>query len=337
MAEDLSQRSKANDRPGAERTEPPPIGTFTLLDLLPSWERSLKAKRRSDRTVADYLGDATRFAEWLAAQGMPVDPTAITREHVEAFIVSELGRVSERTGRPLAPGYVASAYRRVQQLFAWLEEEGEIPVSPMARMSPPAAEEAPVPVIPVADLSALLAACEGSEFIDRRDMAIIRLFIDTGCRLEEMEGIEVDDVDWRGELVRVYGKGRGGRKPRDVPFGPSTGQALDRYVRARARRRHARSRWLWLGTRGTSVDHMTGSGIARMLDRRAEAAGIGHIHPHQFRHTQAHRWKKADGQDDALMQLMGWKSRDMLTRYGASAAAERAREQHRRLALGEEL
>jgi integrase len=339
MAEDLSQRSLADAQPNGQRIESPPFadGTFTLLGLLPSWERSLKAKRKSDRTIADYLTDATRFCEWLTAQGMPVDPTAITREHVETFIVSELERVSERTGEKLKPGYVASAYRRLQQLFAWLDDEGEIPSNPMAKMSPPALEDVPVPVLPVDDLRALVAACEGSAFEARRDMAIVRTFIDTGCRLGELAGIQVDDVAWRSDLIRVYGKGRGGSKPRDVPYGPSTGQALDRYMRARARHRCARSEWLWLGTRGKSVQHMTGSGIARMLDRRADQAGIGHIHPHQFRHTQAHRWKKADGQDDALMQLMGWKSRDMLARYGASAAAERAREAHRKMGLGEDL
>jgi integrase len=68
-----------------------------------------------------------------------------------------------------------------------------------------------------------------------------------------------------------------------------------------------------------------------MLDRRCAQAGIRHINPHLFRHTFAHEAKKRGMADEALMQIAGWRSSQMLHRYGASAAAERAREAHRKL------
>jgi hypothetical protein len=70
---------------------------------------------------------------------MPTAVANIRREHVEAFIAAEL----ERT----APSSAATRYRSLQQLFKWLDDEGEISGSPMVKMRPPVIPEQPVPVL----------------------------------------------------------------------------------------------------------------------------------------------------------------------------------------------
>ncbi len=72
----------------------------------------------------------------------------------------------------------------------------------MARMRPPKVAEQPVDVPTIEDLQSLLAVCAGNTFEDRRDTAIIRLFLDSGLRLAELTGLH----DGRPRPVGGHGR-----------------------------------------------------------------------------------------------------------------------------------
>ncbi len=74
-----------------------------------------------------------------------------------------------------------------------------------------------------------------------------------------------------------------------------------------------------------------------MVSRCGVQAGVGHIHPRQFRNTAAHQLRLAGMNDQDMKRIFGWWSSAMLDRYGASAADERARESHRRHSFGDKL
>ena len=291
---------------------------------LRSWERSMKHRNLSPKTQQLYGAAGRSLLGHLSAHDLaPGGPAELRRDDVGGL----LGAMLEQ-GR--APSTVSLTYRALQQFMKYLCEEDENLRNPMEHLQAPIVPEKTVPVLPDADLEALLAACAGKGFAALRDTAVVRLLLATGGRRGEVANLTMTDVDLDNDQVRFFGKGR---RERIVVLSPKTAQALERYVRIRARDRFANTAALWLTVDGRGP--MTPNGMAQMLRRRGHQAGIGDIHPHQFRHTAAHAWLAADGSESDLMRTMGWRSPQMLRRYGASLADERAREASKRLNLGD--
>jgi site-specific recombinase XerD len=291
-----------------------PIGA--IRTLIPSWKISLEARNLSKATIDTYTISAGQLATYLERVGMPTAVNDVHREHIEAFLADLASKFK--------PATVRNRYTGCEQFFKWAEAEGEVATSPMARMTAPLIPENPPPVLSEDKIRALLEACKGSDFESRRDMAMVCLFLDGGFRLSELTDMTLDAIDLETHTATVLGKGR---RYRTVAVNRVAMQAVDRYLRSRRSHPQASSDRMWLGLRGP----MTGSGVRQMLERRGIEAGIGPVHPYLLRHVAVHMWLSAAGEETDAMRIFGWRSRQMLQRYAASTAADRAIESHRRL------
>lgn len=287
--------------------------------LLDSWVLRMRAAHKSEHTIASYRQGVQRFLRWAGERGSV--PT-LTERTVQEFILD------------LAEGGAASAtlsnrFITMKQFSRFLHSIGELELDELAAVAPPKIDEVLVDPLTRDEIVAMIRACQGKRFVDKRDEAVVRFMAECTARAREVTGMKLATTKVLEGTALLFGKGA---RERLVPFGPYTAAAIDTYLRARRRHKYAGSDYLWLGVGRPRWDY---PGLYYALRGRAEAAGIEGFHPHRLRHTAADGWLEAGGSEGGLMTVAGWKDHSMLRRYTKRRAAIRAIDESRRLNLGD--
>ncbi len=181
--------------------------TETSGDLainITSFKRHLLASNKSPKTIKTYVKACTQLARFVKKKGMPRDLRDLRREHVEHYRDDQLERWT--------PSTAANRFGGLRAFFKWAVEGGEIQPdsNPLANMRSPRVPENQVWVVSAEEISGLLRACQGTGFEERRDRAILRLFVTTG---EEARDFESPFVRGGVKMYRCAGPISGQARP----------------------------------------------------------------------------------------------------------------------------
>ncbi|HEX4566362.1 MAG TPA: tyrosine recombinase XerC [Vicinamibacterales bacterium] len=174
----------------------------------------------SAHTVRAYESDLTQYLAFLASHvGRRVSElTTADLDHLNARAF-----MSDRSRRGNSKASAARKLSAIRAFGRYLRREGVLEGDPAALVGSPKREQRIPNHLAVEEMSRLLDTPNTSSALGRRDKAILELFYASGLRLSELVGLDLDDVNLSGRVVRVLGKGR---KERIVPFNSPAADAL---------------------------------------------------------------------------------------------------------------
>jgi len=261
--------------------------------------RHLRAERGlAGATVEAYARDLRGYSDYLAERGIAA-PNRARPSDVEGFVIHLRDRRLP-DGRAYAERSIVRAVVAVRGLHRYLRSEEDITEDPAAAVGAPAAARTLPRPLSVVEVTRLIEGTAGRSPGDLRDRVALELMYGAGLRISEAIGIDVDDIDDHGRLVRVRGKGD---RERIVPYGEPAGEALAAWLVQGRPPLVPRSPALLLNLRGGRLSRQ---GLWGAVRRRAASAGLERsVTPHTLRHSFATHLLDGGADIREVQELLG--------------------------------
>jgi len=259
-------------------------------------------KALSTQTVRAYLGDLNSFVEHLANNGVSNISDA-NLQLIRSWLATQQVRGGART--TLSRRAVS-----IRLFTKWAAKRGYLRTDIGATLATPKPHRTLPGVLTQSDAATAMdsMATRATEFdtpTTIRDVAIVELLYATGARVSEVCGLDLEDLDFHRNTIRVLGKGN---KERMIPMGAPAVKALQTYINdARTQLANDKSgRALFLGARGKRIDQRAIRTI--VYEALSALEGVERMGPHALRHSAATHLLEGGADLRTVQEILGHSS-----------------------------
>jgi integrase/recombinase XerC len=268
--------------------------------LIAAFTRHLQVERSlSTHTIRAYLGDLESLITHLEAIGV-ADISDLELVHLRSWLANQQVKGGART--TLSRRAVS-----VRLFTKWAVKNKFLAKDVAATLATPKGHRTLPEVLEIADAklamdSLATRAAEEETPISLRDVAMVEVLYASGARVAELCGLDLSDIDYDRQTIRVLGKGN---KERTIPLGNPAMRALNLYLKeARDTLKNAQSaNAVFLGVRGKRIDQRTVRTVVYNALQAIE--GIERMGPHALRHSAATHLLEGGADLRTVQEILG--------------------------------
>jgi len=259
----------------------------------------------SSHTLRNYSSDLEQFLDHIA----PADPKTGKRNTPDVKEVDHLTIrewLAELHTAQKKKTSIARKLAALRTFFQFLVREGLMESNPAKLVSTPRLEKKLPQLLSIEEAVRFIESPDPETDLGKRDRAMLELMYATGVRVAELTTLNIADIDFRNQLIRVTGKRR---KQRIVPFGDPATAAIRDYLKVRdnflfnAAISKREDEALFLNYQGTRI---TTRSVGRMVEKYIKiCAGMHDISPHALRHSFATHLLDSGADLRDIQELLG--------------------------------
>ena len=277
-----------------------------MEQLIEQFLEHLRYERNvSAHTLRNYASDLEQFVDHLA----PADPKSGARKFPDLKNVDHLTIrewLAELHSAQKKKASIARKLAALRTFFQFLVREGLLESNPAKLVSTPRQEKKLPKHLSIEEAIKFIETPDIQTDLGKRDRAMLELMYATGVRVAELTTLNLGDIDFRNQLVRVTGKRR---KQRIVPFGDPAASAIRDYLKVRDKFllnspiSERDDEALFLNYQGTRI---TTRSVGRMVEKYIKiCAGVHRISPHALRHSFATHLLDSGADLRDIQELLG--------------------------------
>ena len=288
-------------------------------------------KHFSSHTAKCYSADLTQYSQYLCGSEKAQDQSASSTEHqsfdpahasgpvvataVQTDLKTMVLQADVNTIRAFlaflneqhySKSTVARKLATLRSFYKFLVRRGRIETSPVSAIRTPKQEKRLPRCLTSEQIETLLNCPDTNTMLGARDRAMLETLYSSGLRVSELVGLDLDSVDFLGEILHIRGKGK---KERLAPIGASALQAIQRYLSFRDadhRKQSFDPKALFINKHGQRLSTRS---VRRKLDKYLLQAGLDpRISPHTLRHSFATHMLNNGADLRVVQELLGHQS-----------------------------